>query len=196
MSVENQKLIKVCKEPSDKNNLYAIINLHALQVATNTLRKNDFKMWCYMVKNQDNYGFELSRKACNKWGIKKDAYDDAVHSLIEKKYLVPIREGSNYYIFYELPEDYKSMTFEDESSSVNEITKYDFLHCKVSEVIKKDNETRVVNWERESKTETLYNVEIPDDILHTQVVGNGFYPKKNNKSQKQKNKARYSLDDV
>ena len=58
-------------------------------------------MWLYLNKNQDNYRLELSQKACEEWGIKKDSYYDGVRNLIDKGYLRPQRAGSNIYVFFE-----------------------------------------------------------------------------------------------
>ena len=58
-------------------------------------------MWLYINKNQDNYRFELSRKACENWGIKKDSYYDGFNDLVKHGYLRPSKEGSNIYHFFE-----------------------------------------------------------------------------------------------
>ena len=50
------------------------MNLIALQQAMKDLKGSSFKLWTYFNKNQDNYRFELSQKACAEWGIKKDSY--------------------------------------------------------------------------------------------------------------------------
>ena len=60
------------------------MNLIALQQAMKDLRGSSFKLWTYFNKNQENYRFELSQKACAEWGIKKDSYYSAVKDLIEK----------------------------------------------------------------------------------------------------------------
>ena len=60
-------------------------------------------MWLYLNKNQDKYTFELSRKACEEWGIKKDSYYDGLKDLEAKGYLRQSRQGSNFYYFYESP---------------------------------------------------------------------------------------------
>ena len=44
-------------------------------------------MWLYFNKNQDGYKFELSQKACQAWGIKKDSYYDGIRELELKGYL-------------------------------------------------------------------------------------------------------------
>ena len=64
-------------------------------------------MWLYFNKNQDGYKFELSQKACQEWGIKKDSYYDGIRELESKGYLFPIHEGSNIYKFYETPPSVK-----------------------------------------------------------------------------------------
>lgn len=76
-------------------------NLEALQQAMSTLKGSGLKMWLYLNKNQDNYRFELSRQACEEWGIKKDSYYDGVRNLIDNGYLRPAQAGSNIYFFYE-----------------------------------------------------------------------------------------------
>ena len=76
-------------------------NLEALQQAMNTLKGSGLKMWLYLNKNQDNYRFELSRKACEEWGIKKDSYYDGFNDLVKHGYLRLSKEGSNVYHFFE-----------------------------------------------------------------------------------------------
>lgn len=67
------------------------------------LNNSSFKLWCYLNKNQEHYHFELSQKACEEWGIKKDSYYSAVKDLINKGYLIRKNENSNIYSFYEMP---------------------------------------------------------------------------------------------
>ena len=199
--VSKQKLIKVSKEPCDKENLYAAINIHSLQVAMSVLRNSDFRLWCYFAKNRHNYGFELSRKACGKWGIKKDAYDNAIASLIEKNYLVPVRENSNYYIFNELPDNYRSMTFEDDDSEedVNKKEKFDFLHCDVDKVKRKAEEKTIVNWEKEGNKQNA-NSNSANTVLkkNREVYDTAICPTKDSYeeiiSDLEKEKHQYELD--
>lgn len=104
MSVPNQKIVEIgTRTIRNGNNLYATMNLDALQQAMKTLKGSSLKMWLYFNKNQEHYAFELSRADCLEWGIKKDSYYDGVRELVEKGYLVQAREGSNYYTFYESP---------------------------------------------------------------------------------------------
>ena len=104
MSVPNQRIIQIGKRTvRNGQNLYATMNLEALQQAMSTLKGSSLKMWLYLNKNQEKYTFELSRAACLEWGIKKDSYYDGIKELIEKGYLIQAREGSNYYTFFESP---------------------------------------------------------------------------------------------
>ncbi len=102
-SSPNQKTITIQKEPTDKQNYYATINLNALELAALDLKAGAFKLWIYLAKNQNNYTFALSNKAAQQYfGIKKDQYDSAVKELIEKGYL--IETAKNKYNFVELAE--------------------------------------------------------------------------------------------
>ena len=76
-------------------------NQDALQQAMTKLKGSGLKMWLYINKNQDNYRFELSRKACEDWGIKKDSYYDGFNDLVKHGYLRLSKEGSNVYHFFE-----------------------------------------------------------------------------------------------
>ena len=51
------------------------------------LDNNSFKLWLYIEKNQDGFELELSQKACESWGLKKDSYRRAKLELIQKNYL-------------------------------------------------------------------------------------------------------------
>jgi hypothetical protein len=103
-TVPNQKTIQVQKEKSNKDNLYSIFNLKALQHAMIDLKGESFKLWCYINKNQSGHTFALSKVDAISWGIgSKSSYDRAVRELIDKKYLVAT--SNNHYDFYELPKE-------------------------------------------------------------------------------------------
>lgn len=51
-SYANQKNITVHKENCDENELYAKINLRAMNHAMRDLKANTYKMWCYFAQNQ------------------------------------------------------------------------------------------------------------------------------------------------
>ena len=58
-------------------------------------------MWLYLCKNKEGYQFELSRKACEDWGIKKDSYYDGFKDLVNNGYLRLSHPNSNIYYFFE-----------------------------------------------------------------------------------------------
>lgn len=103
MSVPNQKIVNIKQVKRNSENIYAMMNVEALQQAMIDLKECGLKMWLYFNKNQNNHGFELSKADCEKWGIKKNSYYRGIDELIEKGYLKPIKEGSNIYNFYEKP---------------------------------------------------------------------------------------------
>ena len=103
-TVENQKTIKTQKAPANKENLYGIFNLEALNAAMVNLKNDSFKLWCYINKNQNGYTFALSKVDALRWGIgSKSSYDRAVKELRDKKYLV--ETSPNHFTFYEFPKE-------------------------------------------------------------------------------------------
>lgn len=106
-SVPNQNIVEVHKEPCNKNNLYATININAMSLAMKDLTPVQFQVWMYFAKNQAGYVFAVSPAAAlAEFGIKKDSFQKAVVVLKEKKYLVPNpAKGSNYFLFHEVPEE-------------------------------------------------------------------------------------------
>lgn len=119
-TVPNQKVVQIQKEKVGKNNLYAVISLKGIDDAA-TLPKTAFKLWIYLVKNQDKYSFALSCKDFCRWaGVSKNTYETAVKELIERSYLVRKEEGSNVYIFYEIPQDDEVIMIENPAGSVSE----------------------------------------------------------------------------
>ena len=100
ITYENQKTITTKGAQHDNNNLYAKLNIEALQEAMILLKPNTFKLWCYMAKNQNNYTFALSCKdACSFCKMSKPTYLASVDELINAGYLV--NTGGNHYDFFE-----------------------------------------------------------------------------------------------
>lgn len=106
-SAPNQEIVQIKKEPCDKNNHYATINLKAMQLAMKDLTPAEFQVWLYFSKNQAGYEFAVSPAAAlDEFGIKKDTFQKAKRKLKEKGYLVEDpSKGKNHFIFYEIPED-------------------------------------------------------------------------------------------
>lgn len=91
---------------STKGKLFAQIEMNALETAAQNLDAGAFKLWIYLVKNQDGFELALSKQAVeNNFGMKKAQYDNAVHQLIDKGYLKCLR--GNTYLFEDYPEEVK-----------------------------------------------------------------------------------------
>ena len=111
-----------------------MMNIDALQQAMTKLKGSGMKMWLYINKNQDNYRLELSRKACEAWGIKKDSYYDGFNDLVNHGYLRLAHSGSNIYYFHENalaenpPSGYSEFYFTDKTTPATEIQnrRYEF----------------------------------------------------------------------
>ena len=102
MSVPNQSIItKFIYEETNKDNLYAKINIEAMSKAISELTGKGLALWLYLSKNNaskiENY--ELSQVACTKFGIKKSSYYNAKDELEEKGYLRLIENEKNKYQF-------------------------------------------------------------------------------------------------
>lgn len=170
MSVPNQKIVQIARRTKrDKDNLYAMTNLEALQQAMNILKGSGLKMWLYLNKNQDNFRFDLSRQACEEWGIKKDSYYDGIRNLIDKGYLRPLRAGSNIYIFFEnrLAENPNSVEL-------------DFYYSENSKPATGFQKTGYGNQKRMSENPERNNT-YSTDILHNNTPS--VYPKKETKEE-------------
>lgn len=94
-------IVKV--EPREPFDAYCLMHLDSLQEAMCNLKGESLKLWLYCNKNQDGYRLELSQKALQDWGLKKDAYQAAKKRMIELGYLVPTAEDSNILRFYKNP---------------------------------------------------------------------------------------------
>lgn len=103
----NQDIVTVTKEKCDKNNIYATININAMNMAAKDLTMAQFQVWLYFARNQAGYTFAVSPAAAlNDMGIKKDTFQKAKLALKEKGYLIEdLAKGKNHWIFKELPEE-------------------------------------------------------------------------------------------
>lgn len=125
----NQKVVRIHKTKSDKNNLYAIVNVKALMKALNELSKNEMKLYLYMLTNANEYTFAYSPEdVLQKTGASKRDLQRCFHNMIEKKYFIQSEDDKNFYHFYENPDDfYKN----NDSDTENENKYSDFKQqCK------------------------------------------------------------------
>ena len=101
-TVPNQKVVHVHRQKCDKNFLQ--ISKENWYAANKDLEPYGLQLYLYIAGNRDGFDFALSQEAAEREaGIKKTSYHKYVKVLIEKGYLVPRKENSNVYDFYEVP---------------------------------------------------------------------------------------------
>ena len=108
----NQRSIKINKEKTDNINLYAKVNLNALETAMQVLSSNGFKIWMYLAKNQNGYCFNLSAvDLLLKCGLSDSTYRKCFKELCEKGYLIQKAGRKTHYDFYEMPQELSDNKF-------------------------------------------------------------------------------------
>ena len=131
--VANQRVIRVNKALTDKQNIYTKNNLSALDEAARRLQsKGGFKLYMYMAKNQDKYEFALSSAFFCEWsGLGRTAYTTAFEELIKEGYLIPYdksKQKETRFLFYEksqIPEeDCKQPIIVNEKENVQKIQQF------------------------------------------------------------------------
>ena len=101
----NQRIITVNKAKCDKEHLYTMNNLDAIdEAAFNLQSKGGFKLYLYLAKNQDKYNFALSSRDFIEWsGLSRTAYRTAFQELEAYGYLIKDDFCDNIYTFYDTP---------------------------------------------------------------------------------------------
>ena len=101
-TVPNQKVVHVNRQKCDKNFLQ--ISKENWYAANKDLEPYGLQLYLYIAGNRDGFDLALSQEAAEREaGIKKTSYHKYVNLMIEKGYLVPRKENSNVYDFYEVP---------------------------------------------------------------------------------------------
>lgn len=101
-TVPNQKVVHVNRQKCDKNFLQ--ISKENWYTANKDLGPYGLQLYLYIAGNRDGFDFALSQEAAERdAGITKTTFHKYVKVLIEKGYLVPRKENSNVYDFYEVP---------------------------------------------------------------------------------------------
>ena len=100
-TVPNQKVVHVNRQKCDKNFLQ--ISKDNWYAANKDLGPYGLQLYLYIAGNRDGFDFALSQEAAERdAGITKTTFHKYVKVLIEKGYLVPRKENSNIYDFYEV----------------------------------------------------------------------------------------------
>ena len=106
-TVPNQKVVHVHRDMPDKNKKegnFLLIKKENWYAANKDLEPYGLQLYLYIAGNREGFDFALSQEAAEREaGIKKTSYHKYVKVLIEKGYLVPRKENSNVYDFYEVP---------------------------------------------------------------------------------------------
>lgn len=98
----NQKIATIQKSDAGKENLYTIINLEAFEQAMLNLSFVAFKIYCYVMRNQNEYSFAISKKdITEKCNISITTYHKGIKELTDGGYLVQTK--GNHYNFYDIP---------------------------------------------------------------------------------------------
>ena len=154
--VPNQKEVVVNKEKCNKENLYATINLAAMDKAAQDLDAGAFKLWTYFAKNQNGYKFALSSKAVERdFGIKIKQYNNAIKELTDKGYLVHIQGDS--YEFHELTVITKEDNVKIKENHVITKGNNDVITKEDNDVITKGNNTLLPKVIRNNTYNTINN---------------------------------------
>ena len=106
-TVPNQKVVHVHRDMPDKNKKegnFLLIKKENWYAANKDLEPYGLQLYLYIAGNRDGFDFALSQDAAEREaGIKKTSYHKYVNLMIEKGYLVPRKENSNIFDFYEVP---------------------------------------------------------------------------------------------
>lgn len=101
-TVPHQKVVHVNRQKCDKNFLQ--ISKENWYAVNKDLGPYGLQLYLYIAGNKDGFDLALSQEAAEQEaGIKKTTYHSYVKALIAKGYLVPRKENSNIYDFYEIP---------------------------------------------------------------------------------------------
>lgn len=101
-TVPNQKVVHVNRQKCDKNFLQ--ISKENWYAVNKDLGPYGLQLYLYIAGNRDGFDFALSQEAAERdAGITKTTFHKYVKVLIEKGYLVPRKENSNIFDFYEVP---------------------------------------------------------------------------------------------
>ena len=101
-TVPNQKVVHVNRQKCDKNFLQ--ISKENWYAVNKDLGPYGLQLYLYIAGNRDGFDFALSQEAAERdAGITKTTFHKYVNLMIEKGYLVPRKENSNIYDFYEVP---------------------------------------------------------------------------------------------
>lgn len=104
-TVPNQTVINIHRDmPSRNEGNFLMVKKENFAKAYRDLNATGTMLYLYLVGNADGYSLNFSPQAVNNAiGMPLSTARDQRKLLIEKGYLVPHKEGSNVFDFYEMP---------------------------------------------------------------------------------------------
>ena len=153
MSVPNQKKIIIQNAPCDRNNLYCMINIEALQKAVSELSGVGLALWLYLAKNQNGYSLDLSPADAAKWGIKRSSFYRAEDELTRLGYIK--HHKGNVFIFCNNPNPKMELIESQNETQKNQVPKWDsnLMGSPKMGHTKSQNET----WQSQNETQLSQN---------------------------------------
>lgn len=153
MSVPNQKKIIIQNAPCDRNNLYCMINIEALQQAMSELSGAGLALWLYLSKNQNGYSLDLSPADAAKWGIKRSSFYRAEDELTRLGYIKYLK--GNVFIFCNKPNPKMELIESQNETQKNQVPKWDsnLMGSPKMRHTKSQNET----WQSQNETQLSQN---------------------------------------
>ena len=124
ISNPNQKKINIPKSGQaicDDKHIYLKAQKAAMFEAMKKLTPVNFQVWLYLASQKKDTDFFFSPAAITKeTGIKKSSLQQGIRVLIEEKYLIQRKDGSNIYDFYEIPrEEEKEETIKIHTNTID-----------------------------------------------------------------------------
>lgn len=153
MSVPNQKKIIIQNAPCDRNNLYCMINIEALQQAMSELSGAGLALWLYLSKNQNGYSLDLSPADAAKWGIKRSSFYRAEDELTRLGYIKYLK--GNVFVFCNNPNPKMELIESQNETQKNQVPKWDsnLMGSPKMRYTKSQNET----WQSQNGTQLSQN---------------------------------------
>ena len=106
-TVPHQKVVHVNRDMPDKNKKegnFLLVKKENWYAANKDLSPYGLQLYLYIAGNMNGFDLALSQEAAEQEvGIKKTTFHAYVKEMIAKGYLVPRKENSNIYDFYEIP---------------------------------------------------------------------------------------------
>lgn len=153
MSVPNQRKIIIQNAPCDRNNLYCMINIEALQQAMSELSGAGLALWLYLAKNQNGYSMDLSPADAAKYGIKRSSFYRAEDELTRLGYIK--HHKGNVFIFCNNPSPKMELIESQNETQKNQVPKWDsnLMGSPKMRHGKSQNET----WQSQNETQLSQN---------------------------------------